>query len=186
MVGAKVLHNRCIQMGEKFNCDMISKSTFSDNNGTKICQRIETSEVKSIVKDEKLVTIQMEKEIAMKEEEVYDIYENLLQNNIIVEAFQKEENQLQFRINIAQQNKVQELLESEYANYRIKQKNFTKLSIIGYGIIQDSQVLNQVMEILKRYKIEIMDINLTQARIQILVKEIENEVMAQLHEKLIP
>lgn len=28
--GAKVLHNRCIQMGKKFNCNIVAKSTFTD------------------------------------------------------------------------------------------------------------------------------------------------------------
>lgn len=183
--GAKVLHNRCIQMGKKFNCNIVSKSTFSDTGGTRICQRIETSEIKSIVKNEKLVVVEMRKRQPIKQEEVYDVYESLLQNNIIVEAFQKEETQLQFRMNKVQQNKVQELLEKRYSVYDIKQKDVVKLSIIGFGIIQDSQVLNQVMEILRKYQIEILNINLTQAKIEILVKEIENEAIEKLHGKLI-
>lgn len=183
--GAKVLHNRCIQMGKKFNCNIVSKSTFSDTGGTRICQRIETSEIKSIVKNEKLVVVEMRKRQPIKQEEVYDVYESLLQNNIIVEAFQKEETQLQFRMNKVQQNKVQELLEKRYSVYDIKQKDVVKLSIIGYGIIQDSQVLNKVMEILRKYQIEILNINLTQAKIEILVKEIENEAIEKLHGKLI-
>ncbi len=183
--GAKVLHNRCIQMGKKFNCNIVSKSTFSDTGGTRISQKIETSEIKSIVKNEKLVIVEMKKRQPMKQEEIYDVYENLLQHNIIVEAFQKEETQLQFRMNKVQQNKVQELLEKRYSIYDIKQKDVVKLSIIGYGIIQDNQVLNQVMEILKKYQVEILDINLTQAKIEILVKEIENEVIEKLHRKLI-
>ena len=183
--GAKVLHNRCIQMGKKFNCNIVSKSTFSDTGGTRICQKIETSEIKSIVKNEKLVIVEMKKRQPMKQEEIYDVYENLLQHNIIVEAFQKEETRLQFRMNKVQQNKVQELLEKRYSIYDIKQKDVVKLSIIGYGIIQDNQVLNQVMEILKKYQVEILDINLTQAKIEILVKEIENEVIEKLHRKLI-
>lgn len=28
--GAKVLHNRCIQMGKKFNCNIVAKSTFTE------------------------------------------------------------------------------------------------------------------------------------------------------------
>ena len=53
--GAKVLHNRCIQIGEKFNCNIICKSTFSNDGGTEICKEIENAEVKSIVKNENLI-----------------------------------------------------------------------------------------------------------------------------------
>ena len=183
--GAKVLHNRCIQIGKKFDCSIIAKSTFLNEGGTKICQQIESSEVKSIVKNDKLVMILMEKEGNIEEGEFYNIYQNLLQNNIIVEAFQKQGNQVQFRIKETEQNKVQEILESKYITYQIQQKNFVKLSIVGYGITQDNQVLNQVIEILKKRKIEIIDIYLTQSKIEILVKEIENDSVAELHQKLI-
>ncbi len=183
--GAKVLHNRCIQMGKKFNCDIISKSTFSDKNGTKICQRIETSEVKSIVKNEKLVTIEMKREQPIGEEDFYDVYECLLQNNIIVEAFQKEQYQLEFRIKKEEQNKVQELLESNYSSYQVRQNDLVKLSVIGYGITQDNQVLNEIIKVFKQNQINVLKINLTQAKIEILIRQLEDEMVAQLHQKLI-
>ncbi len=183
--GAKVLHNRCIQIGKKFDCDIISKCTFSEEEGTKICPEIETSEVKSIVKNEKLLTIQMEKEENISKEETYDIYQDLLQNNIIVECFEKRKNILQFRIKEAEKNKVQEMLDEAYQEYQIKQIKLEKLTIVGYGIIQDNVVLNKVINQLKNADIEILDIHLTQAKIEILVKEIENKEIEKLHQKLI-
>ena len=59
--GAKVLHNRCIHIGNKFNCNIVAKSTFSNEGGTKICKEIENCEVKSIVKNDKMLTIFMQK-----------------------------------------------------------------------------------------------------------------------------
>lgn len=171
-------------MGKRFDCDIVSKSTFSDNNGTKICQEIETSEVKSIVKNEKLVVIQIKKQEPIKRE-FYDVYQLLLQNNIIVEAFRKEEYQLQFRIKKEEQNKVQELLEKNYPTYEITQKDLVKLSIVGYGIIQDNQVLNQVIQLLKDYQTDILNVNLTQAKIEVLVNEIDDDALVQLHQRLI-
>ena len=183
--GAKVLHNRCIQMGKKFNCDIIAKSTFLDNQGTKICQEIENTKIKSITKNEKLVMIEMRKEDIINEQDFYKIYQTLLKNNVIVEAFQKEDHHVQFRMDKSEQNKVQELLENTYPNYQIKQKEIAKVTIVGYGIIQDNTVLKQVLEILEKHKIDVMDIALTQAKIEVVVKEIENEVIEKLHEKLI-
>lgn len=172
-------------MGKKFNCDIISKSTFSNKSGTKICQQIETSEVKSIVKNEKLVTVEMKREQLIKKKDFYDIYQSLLQNNVIVEAFQKEDYELHFRIKKEEQNKVQELLESKYKTYQIRQKDFVKLSVIGYGITQDNQVLSEIMKILRTNEIDVLKVNLTQAKIEILVREIGNNIVAQLHQKLI-
>ena len=57
--GAKVLHNRCIEIGEKYNIPIITKSTFNNNYGTVISnQKIEENEIKSIIKkDESRISI---------------------------------------------------------------------------------------------------------------------------------
>lgn len=50
--GAKVLHNRCVEIGEKYNIPIITKSTFNENHGTVIDEKIEEPIVKSLVKKE--------------------------------------------------------------------------------------------------------------------------------------
>lgn len=50
--GAKVLHNRCVEIGEKFKIPIITKSTFNEEKGTIISENIEESTVKSIIKKE--------------------------------------------------------------------------------------------------------------------------------------
>lgn len=48
--GAKVLHDRCVEIGERYDIPIITGSTFNDNPGTVISHKLETSGVKSIVK----------------------------------------------------------------------------------------------------------------------------------------
>ena len=48
--GAKVLHNRCIEIGEKYKIPIITKSTFNNKPGTVISDIIEENTIKSIVK----------------------------------------------------------------------------------------------------------------------------------------
>ncbi|MEE0865929.1 MAG: aspartate kinase [Clostridia bacterium] len=50
--GAKVLHNRCIEIGEKYNIPIITESTFNNKEGSIISDKIEENSVKSIVKKE--------------------------------------------------------------------------------------------------------------------------------------
>ena len=50
--GAKVLHNRCIEIGDKFNIPIITESTFNNKEGSIISDKIEENSVKSIVKKE--------------------------------------------------------------------------------------------------------------------------------------
>ena len=181
--GAKVLHNRCIQIGEKFNCNIISKSTFSDNKGTVVCKKIENSEIKSIVKNEKLVKIKIQGEIK-KENIEREIYQTLLNENIIVEAFKQNDEKridIEFRIQKAEQNKVQELLTNKYPEYNIKQQDITKLSIIGYGIIQDNEILNKVMNIFKQNELSFTEINLNQYKIEIITEKLSDDIIKEIH-----
>lgn len=180
--GAKVLHNRCVQIGKKFNCNIIAKSTFTDKGGTTICLKIESTEVKSIVKNDKLIEINLKN---IEQVQFIDIYQDLLKNNIIVESFENKNEQIQFRVEKAEINKVLELLEKNYHNCFITQKNIVKLSIVGYGITQDNTILNKVIENLKTHNIEIKDINLTQSKIEVIVTEIDNNVLKELHKELI-
>lgn len=180
--GAKVLHNRCVQIGKKFDCNIIAKSTFSDEGGTTICQKIETTEVKSIVKNEKLIEIHIEIQDCKQS---MAIYQNLLKNNIIPESFENKENKIKMRIAKTEKNKIFELLERNYPNAKVTESNIVKLSIVGYGITQDNSILSKVISKLKNYKIDIADINLTQSKIEIIVKEVENFILEELHRELI-
>lgn len=180
--GAKVLHNRCVQIGKKFDCNIIAKSTFSEKGGTKICKEIENSEVKSIVKNEKLIEIRL----SIKDEiNAINIYQELLENNIISESFKSKDKELQFVINKAEETKVLELLERKHQNSQVIKKDIVKLSIVGFGIIQDNTILNKVITVLKTNNIEVENINLTQAKIEIIVEELDGEVLEVLHKELI-
>ncbi len=128
--------------------------------------------------------IYMKKESPNDGEE-YNIYQTLLQNNVIPEEFQQENKSLKFRIQDSEQEKVNKIIEENYPNYQITQSKVIKLSIVGYGIIQDNAVLKAIIECLKNYKINILDIKLTQAKIEIIVKELEDEIVEELHQKLI-
>ena len=48
--GAKVLHDRCVEIGEKYNVPIVTESTFNNNPGTEITRKLENSGAKSIVK----------------------------------------------------------------------------------------------------------------------------------------
>ncbi len=48
--GAKVLHNRCVEIGDKYKIPIITESTFNNEPGTIINNKLESTGVKSIVK----------------------------------------------------------------------------------------------------------------------------------------
>ncbi|MBP3255558.1 MAG: aspartate kinase [Clostridia bacterium] len=55
--GAKVLHNRCVELARKYKVPIIAKSTFNNNDGTIIEQNMEETKVKSIVKNDDISRI---------------------------------------------------------------------------------------------------------------------------------
>jgi len=174
--GAKVLHNRCIQIGKKFDCNIFAKSTFSEDQGTKICKKIENTEIKGIVKNDKLILIKVKND-------KNNIYTELLKNNIFIENY-KINDEAQFRIKESEKNKVMKILESKFANYEIDEENITKLTVVGFSITQDNLVLNKIMEILEKNLVKIKEINLTQSKIEIIAESIDNNTMEVLHKEL--
>lgn len=48
--GAKVLHDRCVEIGEKYKVPIVTGSTFNNNPGTIISNKLEATGIKSIVK----------------------------------------------------------------------------------------------------------------------------------------
>lgn len=182
--GAKVLHNRCIKIGNQFDCDIFAAGTFTQEKGTQICREIEKPGIKSIVKNSNITLIQVKKQGTFEKQEIYDVYTNLLKHNIIVDEF-KCDNRLEFNIDKSNENKIEEMFKKYYEDYKIYKKNIVKLSIIGYGITGDNKILLKTMEILNKNNIEILYIDLTQSKIEVDVNDIDDSVINLLHEKLI-
>ena len=55
--GAKVLHNRCVEIGERYEIPIVAKSTFNNNSGTVINNKIEGGYVKNIVKNDNVTRL---------------------------------------------------------------------------------------------------------------------------------
>ena len=60
--GAKVLHNRCVEIAKKFDVVIETGSTFNNNVGTVICDKIEEKAIKSIVKNDDLFFVTLKYE----------------------------------------------------------------------------------------------------------------------------
>ena len=106
--GAKVLHNRCIEIGEKFDIPIVTKSTFNNKEGTVISKKIEENKVKSVVK-----------------------------------------------------------------------KEVSKIAIIGNGILRNTILIKNVIDILQETKLEILRIEISDSKIFIIFKEIVDDIILE-------
>ena len=107
--GAKVLHDRSIKIGEKFNVPIETKSTFNEKEGTKVIKQskdIEESIVKSVVK-----------------------------------------------------------------------KDVSKISIIGEGIMKNTDLINNLIKILDNEEVEVLRIEILDNKISVIFKEIISDTI---------
>ena len=113
--GAKVLHNRCIEIGKKYNIPIITKSTFNDNYGTVISnQKIEKNEIKSIIK-----------------------------------------------------------------------KDVSRISIIGNGIIRNTDAMIKAINFIKQNKLEMLEFNISESKISIIFKNfVSDKILEKLHNEI--
>ena len=108
--GAKVLHHRCVEIGEKFKIPIITKSTFNNKSGTMISDIIEENTIKSVVK-----------------------------------------------------------------------KDVSRISIVGNGIIRNTQMISKVISIIEKNKLEMLEFNVSESKISIVFKNlIDDSILSEL------
>ena len=112
--GAKVLHNRCAEIGDKFKIPIITKSTFNNKAGTIITDIIEENTIKSIVK-----------------------------------------------------------------------KDISRISIVGNGIIRNYSFIKEVLDIIQKNKLELLEFNVSESKISIDFKNVINDnILSEIHSKI--
>lgn len=187
--GAKVLHNRCVEVGEKFGVSIVAKSTFKDGKGTEINNKpVEGTVIKNIVKNDKLVYVHgISKGCGIQA--FNSIYNKFVANEIGVKnLINNSDRYIDISFTIAQDkfNKFTNLLETELQNLECTYKDITRISIIGNGIMSNNSVLKNVMKVLDEEKLEILSMEVAEYKISIMFKEIvSNDVLQRLHEILI-
>ena len=114
--GAKVLHGRCAEIGQKFKIPIITKSTFNNKAGTVISDIIEENTIKSVVK-----------------------------------------------------------------------KEISRISIVGNGISRNFGKLHEVLNIIQKNKLEILEFNVSESKISIDFKNVvDDEMLEKIHKKKQP
>ena len=185
--GAKVLHNRSIEVGQKFNIPIVTKSTFTNAEGTIIQGKIEDTKVKSIVKNDNVILVDLKYE--NNSDDMFNkLYDNLIKNGIIPSKFSNlsaNTFESRFLIKSTDLNKFQHLLETDLKNFSSVFSNVSKICIIGHGIMNDTSILMQILKILELNTIDLLDIEITESKITLIFKEkISNNILEQLHQEL--
>ena len=182
--GAKVLHNRCVEVAKKYNIPIVSKSTFSNDEGTVINDVIEEQRVKSIVKNDELTVLHLRK----LQYNYFDLYEVFIKNEIIPVEFLDEHNKYTVTIKSNDYERAKYVLRKENSDFIIKINKITRISIIGSGIVNDTVILKKTIQCLEQTdsKNKIRKIEINNGKIRATFTEvISNHILQKLHMNLI-
>ena len=180
--GAKVLHNRCVEIGKKFNIPIIAKSTFTEDNGTIINNKIESQKIKSLVKNDELLSVQ----IIGKKIDFIKIYDLFVKNEIMPIEFINNTNEIKALFKSSQLNKINFIIKEELNNFDVLMHNISRISIIGYGIANDNNILKQIIEILDKERLDIQKVDINNGKIRITFKTtVPNTILEKIHSELI-
>ncbi len=186
--GAKVLHNRCIEIGQKYHVPIVTKSTFHNKPGTILQDKIEDAKVKSIVKNDDIIFANM-KYKTYSPKFFYKLFYTLQKGQIGANYFQNnstESTDISFTFSSAVLNKFQNLLENELKSFDVKYSNISRIAIIGHGIRNEDIILEKVINIIESHQLEIYHLEVNESKIVILfTKKVSHTIVEQLHRELI-
>ena len=193
-MGAKVLHNRCVEIGKKYNVPIYVKSTFEKESiGTLVCNNnLEDLVINGVTKDDyisRITIVGLENKIG----KTYDLFkilaENLINIDIISQsfgeyttkdiAFTVKMNDLERTLEVLKKNKdklgAEEILHSE---------NLSKVSIVGVGIANKPGVAADMFEALYEENINMHMISTSEIKISVLVNINEADLSVRaIHKK---
>ena len=187
--GAKVLHNRCVEVGEKFNIPIVAKSTFNENSGTIINNKIEGSLVKNIVKNDNLKYVHLTSKENYTIKEFNTIYNKFIENELNVKNLVNSSGNslnISFTIPSVKFNKLANLIEENWNDLTATYLDITRISIVGNGIMSNNTVLTKTMKIIEEKNLSIISMEINEAKISIIFNEIvSNNIIEELHRALI-
>ena len=196
--GAKVLHDRCVELAEKYNMPIIAACTFNKNKGTEICNsqsskkqspkdlkesnnysNMEETIIKSIIKNDNILIVQIEGSST-----TFELLKKLTKNNIKIGKYNYENKTLNFTINKSDRAKLEKILDKEKGCTTIK--SVTKISIVGSGISNHLEILELILKSLEEIKDNIIDIDVSACKISVLFDSIiDTKYLNELHNSLL-
>lgn len=187
--GAKVLHNRCVEIGQKYNLPIIAESTFNNKIGSKIQNKIEDTNVKSIIKNDDITYIT----VNGKRKEIKDfniLIQKLLLESISINNIENKSNVndfiISFTIKNCDLNKTKQILDRQFKECTYNIKGISRIGIVGFGIMNDKNTLEKILKIIENNKLELLHYEITETKIAIMFKEkIDNKILEELHLELI-
>ena len=190
-LGAKVLHNRCVEIGKNFSIPICVKSTFKDNSkGTLVTnKKIEDNNINGIVKDDKISKISLVG-VDNTTKSIYELVKILSRENICIDFLNKREETktISFTIKDADLDRVLKIIEVNISKLAYKEiihnEDLAKVSIVGIGIYNKPEIQEKMLEALYEKNLNFVDISTSETKITLLLdKNISDIALNEIYNK---
>lgn len=182
-VGAKVLHNRSVEMAKKYGVELVVRSSLNTNDGTVVKESVSMEEmlISGVTSDKNVIRISL---LGVKEEIgiEFRIFQALAKKHINVDTvLQAVEidgtKDLSFSITEDNKEEALKILEEKKAAFGIREikvsDDVAKISVVGAGMSSNPNVAVTVFESLYKGGIVINEFSTSEIRITLLVNEDE-------------
>jgi len=193
-MGAKVLHNRCVEIGKKYNVPIYVKSTFeNDSIGTLVSKKnLEDLVINGVTKDDyisRITIVGLENKIGSTYELFKVLSKHQINVDIISQSFGEHVTRdIAFTVKMTDLRKTLEALELCKKELGIQEiyhnENLSKVSIIGVGIANKPGVATDMFEALYENNINMHMISTSEIKISVLVDSNDSDLAVRaIHKK---
>ena len=192
--GAKVLHNRSVEMAKKYGVQLVVRSSLNENEGTIVKEtvKMERMLVTGVAGEKDIVRISV---IGVDDKPgvAFKIFNTLAKNKINIDiilqsigregtkdiSFTVAESDLEAALNVLEEHK--EALTIKEVKYK---KDVAKVSVVGDGMMSNPGVAAQMFEALYNSRININMISTSEIRITVLIAESDlDKALNAVHEE---
>ena len=180
-LGAKVLHNRSVEMAKKYNVELVVRSSLNYSEGTVVKEgtKMEKMLVTGVAADKNTARIS-----ALGVEDrpgiAFRIFDTLAKNNInvdiILQSVEHEgKKDISFTVAMDDVEEAVRVLEDNRERLTIEEvtfnKDVAKISVVGAGMMSNPGVAARMFEALYNARVNINMISTSEIRITVLVDE---------------
>ena len=194
-LGAKVLHNRCVEIGKKYHVPIYVKSTFEKESiGTLITEKepFEDLVISGVTKDDyisRITVVGLENKIGRTYQLFKLLAENSINVDVIVQSFGEHiTKDIAFTVKMNDLPKTLEILEENKEVLKLDQvlhcENLSKVSIVGLGVANKPGVASSMFEALYENNINMHMVSTSEIKISVLVNINEADMAVRaIHDK---
>ena len=196
-LGAKVLHNRCVEIGKNFNIPIIVKSTFDENSKGTIVKHeknLEDLYVSGIAKADnisRVTLIGVDNKLGATYKLFNLLAKNEINTDIIIQSYGEHTvRNISFSIKSSDLDKTLKMLDDNIEELTAKEivhsDDLAKISLVGVGMANTPGVAAKMFEALYENDINMHMISTSEIKISVLVSQNKAErAMKAIHEKFI-